>query len=251
MSGSVIGVVAGRLDAIVMMQAGGGVPQNINFAIQAPIVVNFLSSKGITPKLDSPNARPVLPSSDVADLAKDFTVQVYCEVAPLNTSKTAPGPQRTTTSIEQQAKDFAISLQAKWSLPNAEALAGLDQVYEDEVMYFGKKSTKDEVIKEKSAFARKFPQRTYRPREPISVSCSDRFCTVHGLVDFRSVDPVAKIISEGIATFDYQLNFAGGTIKISLENGETLKRNRTPLALSSAHRAFSAVSAAAMWENAR
>jgi hypothetical protein len=140
MSGSVIGVVAERLDAIVMMQAGGGVPQNVNFAIQAPIVVNFLSSKGITPKLDSPNARPVLPSSDVADLAKDFTVQVYCEVAPLNTSKAAPVPQRTTTSIEQQAKDFAFSLQAKWSMPNAEALAGLNKVYEDEVMYFGKKA---------------------------------------------------------------------------------------------------------------
>ena len=89
------------------------------------------------------------------------------------------------------------------------------------------------MIKEQWAFARKFPQRTYRPREPISVSCSDRFCTVHGLVDFRSVDPVAKIISEGVATFEYQLNFAGGTIKINLENGEISSRNRTPLAPSS------------------
>ena len=100
-----------------------------------------------------------------------------------------------------------------------------------------KKSTKDEVIKEQWAFARKFPQRTYRPRQPISVSSSDRFCTVHGLVDFRSVDPVAKIISEGVATFEYQLNFAGGTIKINLENGETSNRNRTPLAPSSAQNA--------------
>ncbi len=118
-------------------------------------------------------------------------------------------------------------------------------------MYFGKKSTKYEVIKEKWAFARKFPQRMYKPREPISVSCSDRVCTVQGLVDFRSVDSVAKIISEGVATFEYQLIFAGGAVKISFENGKVLKRDRTPLALSSADHGYSALSTAAMWENAR
>lgn len=47
MSGDVIGVVEGQLNAITMMQVGGGVPQNVNFAIQAPIVVNFLSTKGV------------------------------------------------------------------------------------------------------------------------------------------------------------------------------------------------------------
>ena len=33
-----------------------------------------------------------------------------------------------------------------------EALAGLDEIYTNEVMYFGKKSNKDEVIKDKWAF---------------------------------------------------------------------------------------------------
>ena len=41
MSGNVIGVVVAQLNAITMMQAGS-VPQNVNFAIQAPIVMNFL-----------------------------------------------------------------------------------------------------------------------------------------------------------------------------------------------------------------
>jgi hypothetical protein len=40
-SGNVIGVVVAQLNAITMMQAGS-VPQNVNFAIQAPIVMNFL-----------------------------------------------------------------------------------------------------------------------------------------------------------------------------------------------------------------
>jgi hypothetical protein len=107
------------------------------------------------------------------------------------------------------------------------------------------------VIKDKTAFQRKFPQRTYRPREPISISCGDQVCTVQGLVDFRSVDPVAKIISEGVATFEYQLIFTGGAVKIRMENGEVLKRDRAPLALSSRHETLSTVPTATTWEKAR
>jgi len=40
---------------------------------------------------------------------------------------------------------------------------------------------------------------------------------VHGFVDFRSVDPVAKIMSEGIASFDSQVTWSGNPFKIKLE----------------------------------
>ena len=93
-----------------------------------------------------------------------------------------------------------LSLEAKWSRPNEEALTGLGGIYDDEVMYFGKRSTRDEVIKEKRAFARKFPERDYRPKEPVSVWCSEHICTVRGVLDFRSVDAVAQIVSEGVAS---------------------------------------------------
>jgi S1-C subfamily serine protease len=79
MSGDVVGVIVAQMNALTMMEAGQGVPQNVNFAIQVPLVLNFLSIKGITPKLDEPNVPQALPPSDVADKAKEFTVQVYCE----------------------------------------------------------------------------------------------------------------------------------------------------------------------------
>lgn len=50
-----------------------------------------------------------------------------------------------------------------------------------------------------------------------------------GLLDFRSVDPVAKIVSEGVASFEYQLIMSEGSVRITLEAGEVLKRNKTPL----------------------
>ena len=49
MSGAVVGVVVAQLSAVNMMKAGNSVPQNVNFAIQAPIVTNFLFIKGVTP----------------------------------------------------------------------------------------------------------------------------------------------------------------------------------------------------------
>ena len=108
MSGSVIGVVTGRLDAIAMVESDQDVPQNVNFAIHVPIVINFLSAKGVTPKLDSSDVTRNLPPSDVADIAKKFTVQVYCEAGPPRTSKAAPAPQRQSpsTTMEQQRKSL-------------------------------------------------------------------------------------------------------------------------------------------------
>lgn len=78
MSGDVIGVVVSQINALTMMKAGNSIPQNVNFAIQAPIVMNFLSIKGVPPKLHEPDAPQAMAASDIADKAKRFTVQVYC-----------------------------------------------------------------------------------------------------------------------------------------------------------------------------
>lgn len=79
MSGDVIGVIVAQINALSMMESGQGVPQNVNFAIQVPIVMNFLSIKGVITKVDEPNVPPALNPADIADKAKQFTVQVYCE----------------------------------------------------------------------------------------------------------------------------------------------------------------------------
>jgi FG-GAP repeat len=148
-----------------------------------------------------------------------------------------PAPEAQASMLEpQRAKDFALSLQGLWSRPNSEMLAALDALYEDEVMYFGKKTSREAVLKEKRAFATRFPQREYKPKEPISVWCGDDSCMVHGLVDFRAVDPVARIVSSGIATFEYQFLMLRPKPKIKMENGDVLSRTRAPLSPTSATR---------------
>ena len=87
MSGSVVGVVVAQLNAVAK-----NVPQNVNFAIQPSMVMTFLSAKGVTPKLDAPNNGSPRPPTEVADIARKFTVQVYCQGIPSKTASGSAGP---------------------------------------------------------------------------------------------------------------------------------------------------------------
>jgi hypothetical protein len=62
-----------------MIEGGDSTPQNVNFAIQASMVTNFLSIKGISPKVSDLAEKRDLAPSDVADVAKKFTVQIFCQ----------------------------------------------------------------------------------------------------------------------------------------------------------------------------
>ena len=96
MSGRVVGVVVAQLNAIPN--------QNVNFAIQPSMVINFLSVKGVTPNLDYSSTGAQRPPSEVvADMAKKFTVQIYCQgIAP----KTATGTADTLTLSPSDVADF-------------------------------------------------------------------------------------------------------------------------------------------------
>ena len=87
MSGRVVGVVVAQLNAIAK-----SVPQNVNFAIQTPIVVNFLLVKGVTPEWGTSSADAQRAASEVADIAKKFTVQVYCQGISPKTATGSAGP---------------------------------------------------------------------------------------------------------------------------------------------------------------
>jgi hypothetical protein len=61
-------------------------------------VVNFLSAKGVSPKLVKLDAGPELTPPEVAEIAKKFTVQIFCQgVFPMAAALVkdlvvAPGP---------------------------------------------------------------------------------------------------------------------------------------------------------------
>jgi serine protease Do len=82
MSGSVVGVVVAQF----------AIPnQNVNFAIQPSIVMNFLEVKGVTPKYTS-STGDQKSASEVADIAKKFTIHIYCQGISPKTATGSTGP---------------------------------------------------------------------------------------------------------------------------------------------------------------
>lgn len=77
-SGSVIGVVVSKLDAVAALKMSGDLPQNVNFAIKSSVAKIFLAANGVSPIIDS-GPRRLLAPSDLADRAKAFTVFVRCQ----------------------------------------------------------------------------------------------------------------------------------------------------------------------------
>jgi serine protease Do len=92
MSGSVVGVVVAQLSVL----------QNVNFAIQPSMVVNFLEVKNVTPKLDTPKA-PRSPT-EVCEIATKFTIQVYCQGR--TPPKTATGTASPLALSPSDVADF-------------------------------------------------------------------------------------------------------------------------------------------------
>src|SRR5215510_680894 len=86
MSGSVVGDVVAQLSALPK-----SVPQNVNFAIQPSMVINFLEVKGVTPKLDTSSTGAQRSATEVCEIAKKFTIRVYCQgISPKSTESAGP-----------------------------------------------------------------------------------------------------------------------------------------------------------------
>jgi S1-C subfamily serine protease len=76
MSGNVVGVVVAKLDAVMVAEAIGDIPQNVNFAIKDSVARSFLAAKGIEYKTASSDRE--LSAAEVAERAAAFTVLIEC-----------------------------------------------------------------------------------------------------------------------------------------------------------------------------
>ena len=75
--GNVIGVIVGKLNAINIAKVTDDIAQNVNFSIKAGVALNFLESHGLDTVTKISERR--LGPSNIADLAKQFTVRVTCQ----------------------------------------------------------------------------------------------------------------------------------------------------------------------------
>jgi serine protease Do len=75
-SGNLIGIVSSKLNFLSEIKTQGDIPQNVNFAIKASVVANFLQDNNI--KFPIGEATHVMSAPDLADEAKALSAYVEC-----------------------------------------------------------------------------------------------------------------------------------------------------------------------------
>jgi S1-C subfamily serine protease len=75
--GDVVGVVVAKLNVIEIAQATNDVAQNVNFAIKASVLLNFLEANGVQYSTSNSTLQPLQPV-DLADRAKSISVLISC-----------------------------------------------------------------------------------------------------------------------------------------------------------------------------
>ena len=166
-------------------------------------------------------ASGAIPSDSFVVDGTRFADRVDDPVPKLSQPSTATAPNPSIQAVEA-----AEAFQKSWSLPNGQALEFLDRLYAPELTYYGKRTSKEEVMREKVAFAKRWPERAYTVQPgTLTPACAlDGLCTVEGVVDWNVYSPERNVTSSGSAKFDLTFS-TKGPLQIVAEGGKVLSRH--------------------------
>jgi hypothetical protein len=134
----------------------------------------------------------------------------------------SPAPtQAQEGSFEQASADFVKRYLEEWSRPAPDALAYMDQVYPDEVYFYGKELSHTALMNLKRKAATRWPTRTLSLRpNSIQVVCDPtHLCTVEASYDWHYRSPERQAGSSGSASL--KLKLQDGMTVLS-EDGSTI-----------------------------
>jgi hypothetical protein len=145
-------------------------------------------------------------------------------VAPLSPDQTAPAAVAAhggEGSPERHAADFVRSLVDQWGRPSAEVMPILASLYADTVVFEGKSTPRQEVLRSKQRIADRWTERSYSIRPgSLSTTCakSGTTCRVKGVMSFRLYNAKNSNRSRGLASFDYRVDLGGQAPQIIAES---------------------------------
>jgi hypothetical protein len=139
---------------------------------------------------------------------------------PMSNATDAATTEDPDGSPEQRVIDFVLALLQRWSGPNSEILSSLDGLYADNVLYYGKSTSRQGVLLRKRRFADRWTQRAYQIQPgSLSASCSGagKPCRVRGVLSWKFFDPKTANTSHGLGSFEYKIALEGNAPQIAAE----------------------------------
>lgn len=114
-SGSVIGVVVGKLNASAVARATGDIPQNVNFAVSLQALSDFLGKNNVPFRTVERGA--ALDTAQLADVMRGFTHRIECLGQPAAASRSSPGgatpgqaANDTTVVLKNQSRQTILKI---------------------------------------------------------------------------------------------------------------------------------------------
>ena len=129
--------------------------------------------------------------------------------------------------LDPRARAFFRQFHESWSRENTSALSTLNDLYADQINYYGKLQSKSVVMQEKRQFAQRWPERLYSVRpDSVSVSCisATRECSISGIVEWRAASALRNASSTGSAQYELMVVIDGAQTTIVGESGVVLNR---------------------------
>lgn len=204
-------------------------------------IIGYLGEMGVSPQLlqlslsvESSDMR-YLTSSEMANwgvttpgLVGDAAVasKTPASPAPVPTATPSNGGSALTQGDDpaQAALAFVAKYHDAWSQPNSHALAFMQQAYADTVDFYGKQLPISDVLKDKEAFAERWPDRAYSVRYGSQAVRCIVTCQVTGTVEWFSRSVERGKVSSGVADFD--VVWDPKSRKILAENSKVLRADK-------------------------
>jgi hypothetical protein len=139
----------------------------------------------------------------------------------------APPPNISVSRLEDEAVKFFAEIQRVWSLENYNSLSTIESFYSNNVVYYGKTISREQVMREKTDFAYRWSRRQYRPiGGTVKASCTPTgSCSVTGLVSWWAENAQQRTTSTGTAELNLGIQIINAIPKISIEDGRVISRD--------------------------
>ena len=146
------------------------------------------------------------------------------QVEPAVTTAPETPPKPDTSDMEARALNF-VRLNIRYWSQNAPAVAaGVRAFYADQITFYGKNWTQEQVISDKAGFIERWPVRAYDINEDsIEVMCDAGTCAIEAKIVFFAHSEPRAATSRGLAQFSYIIDMSSDP-QITSETSSILER---------------------------
>jgi len=197
-------------------------------------VLNAFNQVGLLVKRATGGSQQPWVSTSPIDGSFYFTSQGTNEVtvAPppvLPPPATAPKLAAVPSLLEQSAIAFVKEDMVQSQGTAADLVNYARRTLDDRIDYYGKPTTRADVLKDKERYVTSWPVRSYRLlTETIRTSCDDSksSCQISGLLEFNLSNPANSRKSSGMSSFEYGIRFGPDGAKIFYERGKIISAQK-------------------------